>query len=80
MSDFVSQVQEVEQKLKAEWQTVQQDWKDRVAGSFDTGVMQPYMKNFQQYITGEGVTGYGIDQLMQQMEKHLRDMSPLTVG
>lgn len=75
--DFVSQVQDVERKLKAEWQSVQEGWQDSVAERFNEGVMVPYSKNFQQYITGEGITGYGLEQLLQQMERHLQDMSSL---
>ncbi len=76
--DFVSQVQDVERKLKAEWQSVQEGWQDSVAEKFNEGVMVPYSKNFQQYITGEGITGYGLEQLLQQMERHLQDMASLT--
>lgn len=76
--DFVSQVQDVERKLKAEWQSVQEGWQDSVAEKFNEGVMVPYSKNFQQYITGEDITGYGLEQLLQQMERHLQDMASLT--
>lgn len=76
--DFVHQVQEVEQKLQAEWQSVQAGWQDSVAERFNEGVMIPYMKNFRQYITGEGISGYGLEQLLQQMERHLQDMASLT--
>ena len=76
--DFVRQVQEVEQKLKAEWQSVQEGWQDGVAERFNEGVMVPYSRNFRQYITGEGITGYGLEQLMRQMERHLQDMGSLT--
>ena len=76
--DFVRQVQEVEQKLKAEWQSVQGGWQDGVAERFNEGVMVPYSRNFRQYITGEGITGYGLEQLMRQMERHLQDMGSLT--
>lgn len=76
--DFVHQVQEVEQKLHAEWQSVQAGWQDSVAERFKEGVMVPYTKNFRQYITGEGIGGYGLEQLLQQMERHLQDMASLT--
>ena len=76
--DFVLQIQEVERNLKAEWQLVQEDWKDQVAKRFNSGVMEPYSRNFQQYITGEGIKGYGVDELMQKMDKHLQDMASLT--
>ena len=76
--DFVLQVQEVERNLQAEWQLAQEDWKDHIAERFNNGVIEPYSKNFQQYITGDGLKGYGVDQLMQQMDKHLHDMSALT--
>lgn len=76
--DFVRQVQEVEQKLNSEWQSVQEGWQDRVAEGFNEGTMVPYSKNFQQYITGEGMNGYGLEQLLQQMERHLQDMEALT--
>ena len=76
--DFVLQVQEVERNLQAEWQLTQEDWRDHIAERFNNGVIEPYSENFQQYITGEGIKGYGVDQLMQQMDKHLHDMSTLT--
>lgn len=76
--DFVLQIQEVERNLKAEWQLVQQDWRDQVAERFNSGIMEPYSRNFQQYITGEGIKGYGVDELMQQMDKHLQEMASLT--
>ena len=76
--DFVLQIQEVERNLKAEWQLVQEDWRDQVAERFKSGIMEPYSLNFQQYITGEGIKGYGVDQLMQQMDKHLQEMARLT--
>lgn len=75
--DFVRQVQEVEQRLNSEWQTVRGGWQDCVAERFNEGVMIPYSRNFQQYITGEGITGYGLEQLLQQMERHLQDMESL---
>ena len=76
--DFVHQVQEVELKLQAEWQSVQAGWQDSVAERFNEGVMVPYTKNFRQYISGEGISGYGLEQLLQQMERHLQDMASLT--
>lgn len=76
--DFVFQVQNVEQKLESEWQTVQQGWQDAVAHSFNDGVIEPYMLNFRQYITGEGISGYGLEQLLQQMDQHLQEMDSLT--
>ncbi len=76
--DFVLQIQEVERNLKAEWQLVQEDWRDQVAERFNSGIMEPYSLNFQKYITGEGIKGYGVDQLMQQMDKHLQEMARLT--
>lgn len=75
--NFVSQVQEVEQELRNEWQMVHSGWQDSVAEGFNAGVMEPYLRNFQQYITGEGINGYGLEQLLQQMDKHLQEMSSL---
>lgn len=76
--DFALQVQEVEGKLKAEWQSVKEGWQDSVAEGFNVGVMEPYMRNFRQYLTGEGISGYGLEQLLQQMDNHLQDMTSLT--
>lgn len=76
--DFVLQIQEVERNLKAQWQLVQEDWRDSAAESFKNDIMEPYTRNFQQYITGEGIKGYGVDKLVQQMDKHLQDMERLT--
>lgn len=75
--DFVSQVQEVEQKMNTEWLSVQAVWQDCVAERFREEELEPYMQKFQQYITGEGFKGYGIERLLQQMDKHLQDMAPL---
>ena len=77
-SDFVIQVNEVEQNLKTEWQSTQEGWQDRVAEGFNEGVMVPLLKNYQQYLSGEGISGYGLEQLIQQMERHLQDMASLT--
>ena len=79
-TDFVAQVRDVERKLTTEWQTVQQGWQDSVAESFDEGVMKPYMRNFQQYLSGEGLSGCGLEQLLQQMDRHLQEMNSLTYG
>lgn len=76
--DFVNQVQAVERKLRAEWQTVHEGWQDSVAEGFKTGVMEPYMRNFQQYLTGQGIGGYGLEQLLQQMDRHTQEMTALT--
>lgn len=76
--DFVLQVQEVERNLMAQWQLVQEDWRDSAAESFHKDIMEPYSVNFKKYITGEGLKGYGVDQLVQQMDKHLQDMEELT--
>lgn len=76
--DFVLQVQEVERNLKAKWQLVQEDWRDAAAESFNKDIMEPYSDNFRKYITGEGIKGYGLDKLVQQMDKHLQDMEKLT--
>lgn len=75
--NFIFQVQETERALAAEWQTVQQGWQDNVAESFNNGVMIPYMRNFQQYLSGEGLSGYGLEQLLQQMDKHQQEMKSL---
>lgn len=75
--NFVYQVQEVERDLEIEWQSVQQGWRDDVAERFNEKIMDPYMRVFRQYITGEGITGYGIEQLLQQMERHLQDMASI---
>ena len=75
--DFVSQVQEVEQKLKTEWLSVQAGWQDHVAESFREEIMEPYQQTFQQYIAGEGFGGCGVEQLLLQMDKHLQDMDSL---
>lgn len=72
--NFALQVQETEKKLQSEWQTVREGWKDKVSEDFNIRVMEPYMRNFQQYVTGEGISGYGVEQLVQQMEKHMQDM------
>lgn len=76
--DFVLQIQEVERNLKARWQVVRSDWRGKTADSFNDGIIEPYCKNFHDYITGEGIKGLGIDQLLQQMDKHLKDMARLT--
>lgn len=76
--DFVLRVQQVEQNLKGEWQSVQQGWQDCVAEGFNSGVIEPYSRNFQQYVTGEGISGYGLEQLLQQMDRHLQEMESLT--
>ena len=76
--DFVLQIQETERNLKAQWQVVQDDWRDAAAKSFNDGIVEPYCQNFHRYITGEGITGCGVDRLMQQMDKHLKDMARLT--
>lgn len=76
--DFVLQVNEVEQKMKTEWQATQEGWQDSVAEGFNEGVMVPLLKNYQQYLSGEGITGLGLEQLLQQMERHLQEMASLT--
>ena len=76
--DFVLQVNEVEQKLKTEWHSTQEGWQDSVAEGFNEGVMVPLLKNYQQYLSGEGITGFGLEQLLQQMERHLQEMASLT--
>lgn len=76
--DYVYQVQDVEQRLKSEWQKVQQGWQDSVAEGFNEGVMIPYLQNFRQYLTGEGLCGYGLEGLLQQMETHIQQMDSLT--
>lgn len=75
--NYVNQVQSVEQKLTTMWGSVQEGWQDCVAEGFNEGVMEPYFKNFPHYLTGEGVKGYGLEQLLSLMDKHLQDMSLL---
>lgn len=76
--DFVLQIQEVERNLKATWQVVQEDWRDKSSENFGNWIMVPYTKNFSQYITGDGISGLGVDDLMKQMDKHLSDMERLS--
>lgn len=76
--DFVLQIQEVERNLKARWMLTQEDWRYSAADSFNDYIMDPYCRNIHQYITGEDITGYGVDQLIKQMDKHMQDMSQLT--
>lgn len=75
--DFVYQVQETEHDLNSEWQSVHAAWQDIVAEGFNEGTMEPYMRNFQQYLTGDGISGLGLEQLLIQMDKHLNDMASL---
>ena len=75
--NFVSQVQEVEQKLNTEWLSVQKGWQDNIADSFREEIMKPYLQNFQQYIVGEVFNGYGLEGLLRQMDNHLQDMDSL---
>lgn len=75
--DFVYQVQETEHNLNSEWQCVHEAWQDIVAEGFREGTMEPYMRNFQQYLTGDGISGLGLEQLLIQMDKHLNDMASL---
>lgn len=75
--DYAFQVQEAERKLKAEWMSVREGWHDSVAEGYNTGVMEPYLRNFRQYLTGEGINGYGLEQLLQQMDRHLQEMASL---
>lgn len=76
--DFALQVEEAESQLNAQWQEVLSNWHDHVAGSYQTEVMEPYMKNFRQYLSGEGINGYGLTSLLQQMDNHLQEMASLT--
>ena len=76
--DFVLQIQEVERNLMAQWALVQEDWRDSAGESFQRDIMEPYTRNFHKYITGEGIKGYGVDKLVQQMDRHLQDMERLT--
>lgn len=76
--DFVHQIQEEERKLNAKWQETQQGWQDQVAERFKTNHIEPYSQRFNQYISGEGICGCGVAELMQQMQKHLQEMSSLT--
>lgn len=76
--DFVPQVHEVEKNLKAEWNSVQEGWRDNVSDGFNNGVMTPYLQIFQQYVTGDGLSGYGLEQILQQMDRHLQEMNSLT--
>jgi hypothetical protein len=75
--NFVSQVQEVEQKLNTEWLSVQKGWQDNVADSFREEIMKPYLQKFQQYIVGEAFNGYGLEGLLRQMDNHLQDMDAI---
>ena len=75
--DFVNQVRNVEQRLDSEWQTVRQAWQDDVGRRFEVDTMEPYMINFSQYINGEGFSGMGLEQMLQQMEQHRQEMSSL---
>lgn len=76
--DFVLQIQEVERNLKATWTVVKDDWRDSVAQQYNDYVIDIYVENFSKYITGNGIKGYGIDDLMSQMDKHMQDMADLT--
>lgn len=75
--DFVNQVQEIEHDLDTEWQSIQKGWRDYVAERFNEKVMKPYLQNFRQYITGEGISGCGLEQLLQLMEQHLQEMTSI---
>lgn len=77
--NFVGQVQEIERNFNTEWQSVQEVWQDSVADGFNEGVIVPYTQNFRQYITGEGINGYGLERLLQQMSQHLQEMESLTI-
>ena len=76
--DFVLQIQEAERNLKAKWQMVQNDWRGQAANNFNSGVMEPYTANFHKYITGDGIRGCGVDDLMKRMDKHMQAMAKLS--
>ena len=76
--DFVLQVEEAEHQLNGYWQEVRNGWCDPVSESYRTGVMEPYILNFRQYLSGEGISGLGLTSLLQQMDNHLQEMSTLT--
>jgi len=76
--EFTLRVQEVEHDLNAKWQLAQEDWRDLAAEQFKTNIMEPYSRNFQQYISGEGISGYGLTELMLQIDKYLNEMSLLS--
>lgn len=76
--DFVLQIQEVERNLKARWRVVKTGWNGAAADSFDSNVMSKFSLYIEQYITGKGITGLGVDKLLSQMDKHLEGMQQLT--
>ena len=76
--DFVLQIQEVERNLKARWRVVKTGWNGAAADSFDSNVMSKFSLYIEQYITGNGITGLGVDKLLSQMDKHLVDMQQLS--
>ena len=76
--DFANQVRNVEQRLNDEWQNVSQVWQDDVARRFNDSIVNPYLNFFPQYITGEGTSGMGLEQLLQQMTNYQQNMDSLT--
>ena len=76
--DFVFQVQDAERQLDAQCRELQSVCHDNITLSYETGVMEPYTRNFRQYLYGEGINGYGLTDLLQQMDRHLQEMASLT--
>lgn len=68
--NFADRVQEVEQKMESEWQSVQGVWRDSIAENFQQTHMEPYLHTFQKYIKS-------VEQLPQQMEKHREAMASI---
>ena len=76
--DFVLQIQEAERNLRARWKVTQNDWRGGAADSYNENVMEPYFRYFYRYVKGEDLKGYGVDELMKQMDKHMKDMEEIT--
>ncbi|MBQ9587152.1 MAG: hypothetical protein IJK36_06895 [Bacteroidales bacterium] len=75
--DFVNKTREVQSLVEQQWLSVRQGWKDSVASGFNDGAMVPFLHFFDQYITGEGISGLGLEQLLSQMDNHLQEMNSL---
>lgn len=76
--DYVRQIQEIERQFGSQAAVTAEKWSDDVAKRFYYKFVDRYSKDMHSYLTGEGITGKGLDDLLRFVEQKANEMTALS--
>lgn len=75
--DFVSQIEEIQQRLSAQAESTKSNWQDSVAQRYFEEYIDQYDKSIRAFIHGDG-SGMGLKELLSFIEQKTQELSAIT--